>query len=867
MDHFHTLDAYRSNKKLVPLNTEQVPEEDLRKAVALTIEKRELLESQVNAHGRSHVIVQVMICFTALLFVVSSWHTDFPTGIKIAYTVIICAAFLLVGVFAYVLFFENQIYRAKKTLRTFDELYLFVVPSVRNIYNLQRDIRDANKDSENDYIPCTGESGVSGSGGASEEGLKGSKECENANEVLRNAIQHGVIYTFRGDAGKLIDESVESLRKMLGAETYRTIGEEDAYDIIDDIVVPMMIESQNDVGVSKNGYPVSESGEVCDAFCSETVKRLKEDVLSGKKAPTLSLLDEAWQKCHPQMSEVCSTDALKTGENRCAFGCAKAEKKQGVMTTVAVKNKKPDPGTWEVYVKDTPKADEDGAEAPAVAQSSPSETECFKHAADTENVDAAYYGQSQDGGASACHLHYEQKAKGTFANGTGNFSGKLLFKERHNVDVPEGTPAAVAAHIAMRVKETNTQFDISDYDVYLYDQLRAHDHSFSTRKAFYEKTFLLLAEMLKPDPESEQDYLIPSIKRTNEELAAMNTRQFQSRIVWPLAKASVFLHIKAVRLDLQENYAPETKQVRLRSRYNMIMFGLIVGVVMSVAGYLAFAAEMAGSKTQEGSLTIRSFIVDRWQQHVIVLSVLVMFWTIARSMLLRDHARRVFNEKMKLVNTETLITKTIELRDFLFSYTNTLEDLAADDNTSSKRAPRERLMKAVHTERMDVLNNFPTEEAMMIDVFTLETKLKFVRLAEEVVKAYDRCNAVGSSKQVPFPTPEVLMYSAAIVILSLILSFMYSTFDITNVAKRVERVRSLRPKLYLGDAAAAREISGLLQCAESSARNQFELTKSVFIGAIGVVGIMITTVLVSGDNEYKLALDSGFMLSRGKCLA
>jgi len=657
---------------------------------------------------------------------------------------------------------------------------------------------------------------------------------------------------------------------MLGAETYRTMSEEDAYDIIDDIVVPMMIESQKDVGVSKNGYPLSGSGEVCDTFCAETVERLKQDVLGGKKAPLLSLLDEAWQKCHPQMSEVCSADALKTGENRCAFGCAKAEKKQGVMTTVVVKNKRPDPGTWDVYVKDAPKAEaEEGTgEAPsAVVQSSPNETECFKHAADAENVDAAYYGQSQEGGASACHLHYDQKAKGTFASGTGNFSGKLLFKERHNVDVPEGTPAAVAAHIAMRVKETNTQFDISDYDVYLYDQLRANDHSFSTRKAFYEKTFLLLVEMLKPDPDSEQDYLIPSIKRTSEELAAMNTRQFQSRIVWPLAKASVFLHIKAVRLDLQENYAPETKQVRLRSRHDMIMLGLIVGLVMTVSGYLAFATEMAAAKTQEGSVTLRALLVDRWQQHVIAMSVVVMSWMIVRSLLLRDHARRVFNEKMKLVNTETLINKTIELRDFLFSYTKTLDDLAADDNTSSKRAPRERLMKAVHTDRMDVLKNFPTEEAMMIDVFTLEAKLKFVRLAEDVVKAYDRCNTVASSTQVPFPTPEVLMYSSAIVILCLILSFMYSTFDITNVAKRVERVRSLRPKLYLGDAAAAREISGLLQCAESSARNQFELTKSVFIGAIGVVGIMITTVLVSGDNEYKLALESGFMLSRGRCLA
>ena len=70
MDNFHILDAYRSNKKLVPLNAEQVPEEDLRKAVALTIEKRELLARQVFAHGRSHVIVQVMIFFTALLFVV-----------------------------------------------------------------------------------------------------------------------------------------------------------------------------------------------------------------------------------------------------------------------------------------------------------------------------------------------------------------------------------------------------------------------------------------------------------------------------------------------------------------------------------------------------------------------------------------------------------------------------------------------------------------------------------------------------------------------------------------------------------------------------------------------------------------------------
>jgi hypothetical protein len=245
---------------------------------------------------------------------------------------------------------------------------------------------------------------------------------------------------------------------------------------------------------------------------------------------------------------------------------------------------------------------------------------------------------------------------------------------------------------------------------------------------------------------------------------------------------------------------------------------------------------------------------------------MITFWTIAQSLLLRDHAKRVFNEKMKLGNTEAFINRVNELRDFLFEFSGTLPELRADDNTSAKLPARETLMKAVHTDQMDIIGKFPDDDALMIDVFDMKNKLKFVHLAGEIVKAYDRCNKIGTSHLVPFPTSEVLMYATSIIILCLLMSFLFSTFDIPSVARRVERVRALRPRLYLGDEAAAREVAGLLQCAESSAKNQFELTKSVFYVAIGVVGILITTILVSGDEEYKMALNSGFMLSRGRCL-
>ena len=860
MDHFHILDAYRSNKKLVPPNGTDAPESDVRKAVALTVEKYDVLTAHVRAHQRAHLLVQVMIGCTGLLFVVSTWQTAYSSGVKIAYTVIISTVFLIIAVFAYLFFFENRLYIARRTLRTYEELYLF--SDNRKLYNLERSIREADADAE-DEVPDMATTADAAERTLLTNALKGD------DPVLMKAIQHGVLYTLRGDAGSIIDDSVDSLRKLIGTDTYRTVGEEDAYDIIDDIIVPMMIKSRNEVTVRNNGHFGTSSTEVCDTFCAETVQRLKEDVLDSKKTPLLGLLDEAWEKCHTQMSAVCGSDSLMTGENRCAFGCAKAENKQVSVSTVEVKNKIPD-ANWKMFNK---VATEEAVENKNIVEvlenfrvDIPTEAECFREATGSAGVDAAYYGKKEDSGGDACYLHYRSEPKGQFSQGVGAFSGKLLFKEDHNVEVPEGTPAAVAAQIALHVKEAGTKFDISDYDVHLYDQLRAKDDSFTARKGFYEKTSIYLVNMLKPDITDDQDYLIPSMQRTNEELSGMTARQFQSRIVWPLTKASVFVHIRAVRLELQEHYAPATKQVRLQSRYNLVMAICGIGIVCTISGYFAFVVEIASAKTLNGSLTVRELVVDRWHLHVVSFSLMITFWTIAQSLLFRDHAKRVFNEKMKLGNTEAFINRVNELRDFLFEFSGTLPELRADDNTSTKLPAREKLMKAVHTEQMDIIGKFPDDDALMIDVFDMKNKLKFVHLAGEIVKAYDRCNKIGTAHLVPFPTPEVLMYVTSIIILCLLMSFLFSTFDIPSVARRVERVRSLRPRLYIGDEAAAREVAGLLQCAESSAKNQFELTKRVFYAAIGVVGIMITTLLVSGDEEYKMSLNGGFMLSRGRCL-
>lgn len=841
MDHFHILDAYRANKKLVPLNADTVPDQDVLKAATMTIEKHDILHSAVKMRQRAHAITQTMLAFTAAIFVISTWNSSYPTGMKTTYTIVICCAFIVIGVLLYVFMFEPSIFKIAQTKKIYDELYRYEENKVQ--YGLQRQRMEEAEDEE-----CAAQTPID----------------QASIEALRNAIRNGITYTIRSDASAAVEDSVTALRRLIGAETYRTAGEEDAYDIIDDVVVPMMIEARNSITSGKKGTfskPADGEDDVCGSFCAETVKRLKADVLEGKKETDVTLLDEAWERCAGDMAEVCRSSELKTGANRCAFGCSNAAKIKPDVWVHALKSKIPD-ANW-ITLTETKPADSGEDSEPVKIET---ERACFAAATDDETIDAAYYGKSAEGGADACHVHRKTTPKGSFKHGVANFSGKLLLKEDANVDIPEGTPSAVAADIAMAIKQTGTVFDISDYDVHLYDTLRNEDADFEARKGFYEKTFLHVVEMIKPELDVDQDYLIPSMNRTNELLTGMTAREFQAKIAWPIAKASVFVHIRATRLNLQENYAPASEHVRLQKRYNAGALICAFGLLGTVAGYVAFAVDRGASRSANGRISLKELLFTNWHQHVVSLSCVIVVWTVIQSLIFRDHAKRVFNEKMKMANTEAFVSKLNELRDFLLDFTGALPSLRQDGNRMENKAVREELMRAVHTENAEVIGRYPDEEAAMIDVFDLRQKMKFVTLAQETIKAYDRCHNVGTENTIPFPTPEIMVYGTGIVILGLLMSFLHSTFDVADVARRVSRIRALRPKLFMGDRAAATEIAGLLECAESNAEHNFELTRNAMYGALGVIGILVTVMLVVGDDEFRQSLDSGFMLLRGQCL-
>eukprot|EP00873_Tetraselmis_striata_P043771 jgi/Tetstr1/464035/TSEL_008840.t1 len=935
MDHFHILDAYRSNKKLIPLDDELFAQvaanedtlfENMFKAAYQTKDKRDALKRRETAQTWALVSVEIMIAVMAMLFIASVLYSNHSFNNKVSYIMIIVMLFVVTGVAVYIVLFSKRMYNSTRSRMVLEEIYRFNDDAASAAYQNAQDLRDLRleKREENATI-CLEETDdeeirekIDRLKASMNKEFDGATVCKPG--VLKDAIKNGMMYTMTGNAGPTIEDMVQKLRNLLGSETYRVIEDSDAYDVIDDVIVPRMVEAKNHLASRKqDAAGVIDSGERsehCDEWCTENVEKLVADTLDSVKQPSTILLDEAWLRCKPDMQEVCGSNRLKTGDKRCAFGCGKVVDKTPEYSVIRLDNHVPDDGFWMEQTELDVPADAlegeggteggtggeggsgsggeggsgtggeggsgsggeggsgggGGSEGVAGVTAAGMERLCMTAAVNAEDVDAAYYGKSSDTSPEKCYFHFKAgtgaSGRGTFtkSEAAGEFGGKLMYKAGHNVQVPGASPAELANAINEEVRSIQAAFDLTPYDVHVYDSLRYQDSNFNRNKKFYESVFDNLVQMLKPQGDDDTDVLVPSIKRINESMTEMTARKFRTDVIWPVAKSSAYLHLRRVRLDQTETYMPRSAENEIRRKHGLTLVGFGFSVAASVISYITFTVEREAAKDKDGKLTLKELLFDMWHRHIVALSVLTMFWVICYSWIRRDNARQVFNDYIKGENTCRFIKSVYQLREFLFSLTGTMPALAGDDDTSVYTARREPLLVAAHTNKVDVINPFTSPDEMIINTLTLQKKLEFVRLSQAVVKAYDRCNKLGAGSSVPFPLPEVIVYGASIIILSMGMSYMYSRFNVGEVAQRVERIRELRPLIFMGDASAAREVGGLLECAENSAETRLDLMKNMFVGMIGVTGIMVTVLLINSDSDYEAMLYSGFMVGRGRCV-
>ena len=890
MDHFHILDAYRSNFKLVPVDktlgggaSEERRFEDVLKAAHQTQHKYDELRRRETYQTIALASVETMVSVVGLVFLVSIAASSAPRSIKISYSLITVFLFVVAGIFLYLTLFAKRRFNAARSRMTMAEIYRFDDGAARKGYGLAKkikrlrdELRATDADACADDDPESAELNESiaefrallslSAGEGAEAPVSADNTCRPG--FLEDAIRHGMLYTMTDEAGRTIDATVAGLRGILGSETYRVLEETDAADLIDDVIAPSMLRHRQKITLRRQGQApgAAVTGEQCEGYCGETVGRLVEDTLSPARTTPAALLAEAWERCRPDMEAVCESDRLRTGENKCAFGCAKAEERPPQYSVIRVDNAVPD-RNWALKEDLGEGEDEEGGEAAPGA-----EALCMKAALDDPDVDAAYFGPTEAGGANVCYLHH---TAGELAGGRGTmrrvegepFQGKVLYKTDPNVQIPGASPAEIAREIAEELEAVDSSFDITDYDVRLYERLRIIDPDFGENRGFYEDVFDGLVGALRgPGERGSADLLVPSIDSVNQALSEMTARDFRRDVVWQVARTSMFLHVRNVRIDQGVAYQPSSSEGHLRGKHGLVLINFVMAVVSSVLSYFVFVVDRESARSSTGTIKLRTLIFGMWHRHLVALSVLVMFWAIVGSWITRANAREIFNDAMRTRNTVHFIERVQELRTFLFGLTGTLPALEGDDDTSRRSAAREPLLAAVHADNIDVVCSFRSPDTSVLDTLTLTQKLRFVTLSQEVVKAYDLCNSVDSGRNVPFPMPEVVVYASSIVILLMGMSYMYNRFNMAEVVRRVERVRELRPRVYMGDADAVREIGGLLECSENTLETRVSLMQNVFVGMIGVTGIIITVMLVNSNDEYVAALNSGFMIERRRCV-
>nr|WRJ69824.1 hypothetical protein TetV2_00375 [Oceanusvirus sp.] len=895
MDHYHIVDAYREAYSLVPLDvdppTEQLEDRDLqrhKRAARIIKMKHDQLERRKDAYNTTLILIEAAISIFLIIMVWAIWKNTQKMSLRVMYSVLVFCVMVTLGVLVYEILFRERLNQAKSAHKVMKQIYGFDADygnkTIGHLYSVAKSIytEAREKKSEEDTGWC----------GKNEEDLdeEETEELQKIQELkkaldptleggceggsqggeLRWWMQNGIMYTMTDETGASVDDMVLILRNLLGANTYRSLEDNDIQGIIEEIIVPRLHEA---VAKIYDSAEVSVAGrtnnnqdkdkEQCGAECEQTAAALMDAVMDDKKpSPPAAVLEAAWQDCRPEMEKACKGELQDRGTaaNKCEFGCARVHEEKRVIK-IPLDGWVPlldSSSGWREREK--PEAGE--GEGEASGGGNPSES-CLEAGMADENVDVVYFGSIGDGEAKSCYFH-DANAKRAEWKKVEGAEGVMSYAYGTKVNIPGADSKQTAEKIFLEIQAVYSPFDVGGHEDIILDELRALDARFSDNDSWYRDTLVSLRHRLKAAMK-KADLVVPSIEHLNSRLDEMTAREFSDRVIWTTTMASASLHVRKVRMDNRGDYEsePPVKKIDHTTARNSGLFAL--SVIASIVGYWTMELEWVAK--EEGLVTVRRLFGENYHRHIISMSMLLVFWTVIWINISQGRTKSMFNNRVKDRNTIEFIKAANELRSWLFALTGTLPALSGDDNTSFEyEQPRRSLMIAVHHKDTSILNEFEDGDAPMTDMLSLAQRMEFVNKAQNLIKKYDSCNRIIPGKAVPFPIPEVVIYSASILVFVVAMTYMSRRFKVHEVANRVRRIQTLRKKVYMGDEGAAAQIRGILACAGTDSVERVKLLKNMMVATASIFSVMSVSLLVMSHYDYEMSLESGFLVSRSRCL-
>ena len=782
--------------------------------------------------------------------------------------------FIIFGFVLYLLLFKDRINSAGESVNTLKEIYLFENASgvdgenVENLFRLASDIhrvesekqgdtwtkwwdvddvdddeqeKNKNKDAKLRYSL----------GDDSSAGVDGGDIGGVTKNVLTDSIKNGVLNTVTPEMSATVDESIMTLRNLLGANTYRLLDDEDINGVIMDLVVPKMYAA-----VAKVYHDRQESGggggsteDTCSEECGEKVRRMVDAVLDpAVKSPEAALLEAAWQNCPSEMRDACTGEMTNRGTaaDKCEFGCSRIHKDNSQIFKIPISG-------W------IPIADGDDS-GWSVAELGEGER-CGDSIKD-DSVDAVYHGRMTVDGPKQCYVHSSDGKPVAWRATEGIDDSILTYKGDANITIPGMDSKVVSEEIFEQIQAIYSPFDISPFDTLVYAELKSLDTDFSANSSWYKDVFMSLTHRLK-SASKKKDLVVPSLEYFNDKLGEMSGREFISDVVWPVAVGSVYLQVRETRMNSSDSYMPvsESDDINLTHVFNLSIASL--SVIVTLLAYFLMSIEAISRK--HGYVTMRLFL-EKYHRNFLALSVIVVFWTVVFTQMTQGRARAMFNRRIREKNTREFMANFKEMRSYLFGLTSTYPDLNTDPRGDEHKASLKDLMVAVHTDNIDAIQDFEDNDAMMAAVLTDGQKIKIMEKAQRLIKSYDSCNSVTPGNPIPYPIAEVVTYGTGAVVFVLLMMYMHRKFSIHEVVDRVQKVQMLRKRVYMGEGGAGAELNAILACATDSGENRIKIIKELLVAAGTMFSLIISGSMILSSRDYRASLEGGFMVSRSRCV-
>lgn len=635
---------------------------------------------------------------------------------------------------------------------------------------------------------------------------------------MGDVILDGLRSTITWKMARRLESTIEVLRKWVSMTEGRP-EPHNVMDVIEDLVVPMMVEevtSRNLGGLPTPGGAETECATYCESEVEDIARSLKGGVPVSSQR-----VEEAWVRCGEKMRQRC--DSMEDAGQKCAMGCNSTR------------------GAPRGEIRLTGYAPSQAAGSSWTAMPGLTMEACVQLADNTAPRSNACMFNG------ACYVQSATGNSGEFVSGSATDVTTVMYADKNRLVLPEKSDAAAVDRIFEEMKRINGALDIGAMQGALYRELESADPGFLQNKEAYSRLFSGLVDRLNRHiSEEEREPWTLDVGEINNRMSKTTGRMFRAEVILPVVDAAVVMELIASRCEKPYLVPDEGRKRMCHDMTNYVVFVASAAVAAAILYAVVFMEAKGG---------FFETLLKEWNSVAVVTTVVIIVLVLMFSGMERGFYRDLLELRKSADAAKELLARLVSLRDYLLQMTG---------NRITTDAEKAAAKNALHTGNNSYIKQVAKADLPLSQILTPVQRMGFMSRATDVVMAYKRFSKDSNGPGVPFPYPEVLSYLILFGVTVLGKVYIDRVFSVGKITKLVGKLRGLVSKLREGDASALPQallaVSG--EGADSASGGAKILRDAGAILVVGA-GLVISMTVLGSNADYSDSLNALYMIMLG----